>query len=349
MTQYQGKTVDEAIQNGLKKIQIDRDKVAITVVSEPVHGWFGRLKKEAIVDITIKPVSVTKTPQSAKASAGASTGATSSRTTQSKPLKNAKTSPTFDHPSGQRVAAKRDEDIERNVDATADVRQREGDHPHAKSSLTSAEVADSVAASTETTSTVSTTATMSSAVDQSQSASLTDSITSISATTQLTPEELKARQRANQARLDDNLEAVANYLLDVLEQLGISADAEADTYHHGATITFMTEQEGLLIGRHGRTLNALQVLGNTFMLRQGMQHFELMLDVAGYRERRASTLKRLADNTARDVIAGGEPELLDPMPAYERKVIHTQLAKNTHVTTFSQGREPRRGIVVAPR
>ncbi len=328
MTQYQGKTVDEAIQNGLKKIQIDRDKVDINIISEPVHGWFGRLKQAAVVDISIKPMSVSKKPSSAKVTAGNLTSdKTSSRTLQGQTVKNAKTSPAIDHPSSQRVAAKRDEDIERNVDVTADVRHREGEHPHAKSSQ------------------------QATAPDVSQShVSKTDDATKVSdAHALLTPAELQARQQANQARLDENLEAAANYLLDVLGQLGIDADAEADTYHHGATITFMTEQEGLLIGRHGRTLNALQVLGNTFMLRQGMQHFELMLDVAGYRERRASTLRRLADNTARDVIAGGESELLDPMPAYERKVIHTQLATNPHVATFSQGREPRRGVVVAPR
>lgn len=295
VTKYKGRTVEEAVQKGLKTIQISREQVRIDVISEPVHGWFGRLKQLAVVDLTIKPQQVTK--QATKVT-GAAIG-----TDHAPVMQNAQHTKPVSHDLDQHLAANRDDQIARNTDVQADARRREGDAPHAVSK-------------------------------QSQA---------------LSPAELRARQTANQAKLNDNLEAMADYLLSALAAMGIDADAEAETYHHGATVTFLTEQEGLLIGRHGRTINALQLLGNTFMLRQGMQHFDLLLDVGGYRERRATTLRRLADNTARDVIASGTPVLLDPMPAFERKVIHAHLVNNSHVQTTSQGREPRRGVVISPR
>lgn len=295
VTKYQGRTVEEAIQTGLKTIQISREQVQIDVISEPVHGWFGRVKQLAVVDLTIKPQQVTKQPTKV---AGTATGASHTPVMQ-----NAQQAKPVSHDLDQHLAANRDEQIARNTDVQADARRREGDAPHAVSKKSQA----------------------------------------------LSPAELRARQTANQAKLNDNLEAMADYLLSALAAMGIDADAEAETYHHGATVTFLTEQEGLLIGRHGRTINALQLLGNTFMLRQGMQHFDLLLDVGGYRERRATTLRRLADSTARNVIASGTPVLLDPMPAFERKVVHSHLINNRHVQTTSQGREPRRGVVISPR
>ncbi|GKT04320.1 RNA-binding cell elongation regulator Jag/EloR [Furfurilactobacillus entadae] len=308
MAQYRGKTVEDAIQTGLAKIQLDRDRVEIKVISEPITGWFGRLKQAAVVEISVK-TGVQVTGNAHEDAAEVAGGSSHPAAPVDHPHKTTA-------PTNQKNAAVRDEELARDVTATAAVREREGAHPHASSH---------------------------------RAAAVTEPATPGEASGSLSSAELRARQEANQERLNANLEQVANYLLDVLAEIGVDADAEAETYHHGATITFMTEQEGLLIGRHGRTINALQVLGQTFMLRLGMQHFELMLDVSGYRDRRAATLRRLADATARDVIASGEDIRLDPMPSYERKVIHGQLAKNDHVTTFSQGREPRRSVVVTLR
>ncbi|GAB6092998.1 RNA-binding cell elongation regulator Jag/EloR [Furfurilactobacillus curtus] len=298
MTQYQGATVEAAIQNGLKKIQISRDQVTVTVISEPVHGWFGRLKQPAIVDLTIKPIQVTNLSQSADIQEASDISSQSAGVSAVRPTTKHSVSDALRPP--RPAVTKRAEELERDVDAQADVRRREGDHPHPTQ-------------------------------------------------TPLSPAALRERQQTNQAKVDQSMEALANYLLTLLDQMGIEAEVDAEADHRSAILTFTTQQEGLLIGRHGRTINALQVLGTTFMLRLGLQHFDLLLDVAGYRDRRANTLRRLADNTAREVIASGEPALLDPMPAFERKVIHTELAHHDYVVTSSQGREPRRAVVISPR
>ncbi|NLR09430.1 MULTISPECIES: RNA-binding cell elongation regulator Jag/EloR [Lactobacillaceae] len=158
----------------------------------------------------------------------------------------------------------------------------------------------------------------------------------------VTPQERRKRREAA-------VNAVQDYLATIVEQLGIDAtiDAEAGG-HRQVRLVFTTDKEGLLIGKHGRTINALQSLGQLFLNHHGAAHVELELDVANYRERRAATLTRLAESTAREVVATGKPIYLDPMPSFERKQIHAVLAKNRYVTTYSAGKEPHRAVVIEP-
>ena len=158
----------------------------------------------------------------------------------------------------------------------------------------------------------------------------------------VTPQERRKRREAA-------IDAVQDYLATIVEQLGIDAtiDAEAGG-HRQVQLVFTTDKEGLLIGKHGRTINALQSLGQLFLNHHGAAHVELELDVANYRERRAATLTRLAESTAREVVATGKPIYLDPMPSFERKQIHAVLAKNRYVTTYSAGKEPHRAVVIEP-
>ncbi|WP_057878225.1 RNA-binding cell elongation regulator Jag/EloR [Levilactobacillus paucivorans] len=157
-----------------------------------------------------------------------------------------------------------------------------------------------------------------------------------------TPEERRERREAA-------IEAVQDYLATIVDQLGIDATLDVEsTARRQVKLVFTTEKEGLLIGKHGRTINALQSLAQLFLNHHGAAHVMVELDVAGYRERRAATLNRLAESTAREVVATGKPIYLDPMPAFERKQIHAVLAKNHYVTTYSAGREPHRAVVIEP-
>lgn len=160
-----------------------------------------------------------------------------------------------------------------------------------------------------------------------------------------TPEEIAARQAANEQAVRD----LSAYLLEVVKQLGITADLDVDFGNRYATLNFDTTKQGLLIGKHGRTINALQDLAQVYMNHHGASHVNVVLDVDDYRDRRAATLKRLAESTAREAIATGKQVFLDPMPSFERKLIHAELANNHHVTTFSEGRDPHRAVVVAIR
>ncbi len=161
-------------------------------------------------------------------------------------------------------------------------------------------------------------------------------------------DENATQAQATHPKLNEKITAeLKDYLDTVVKQLGITASSTVTVHHREVAIEFETEQEGLLIGKHGRTINALQTLAQVFLLHKEIAHTNVQLDVGNYRARRVETLQRLAESTAREVVATGDPVFLDPMPAFERKVIHAALADNHFVTTFSEGHEPHRYVVVA--
>ena len=114
-------------------------------------------------------------------------------------------------------------------------------------------------------------------------------------------------------------------------------------------ITCTGDDVALLIGRHGQTIDALQYLLNAISHRAyGDDRKEVVVDAAGYRERRRATLEALAERTAEQVRASGSKVELEPMTAVERKVVHLKLKELGGVATASEGTEPNRYIVVLP-
>ena len=106
---------------------------------------------------------------------------------------------------------------------------------------------------------------------------------------------------------------------------------------------------GLLIGRHGQTIDALQYLSAIVVNRRRKSRRQVIVDAEGYRERRTSSLHMLADRVAQRVAREHESVALKPMTAAERKVIHLRLKDHPRVETVSEGQEPHRAVVVVPR
>lgn len=158
--------------------------------------------------------------------------------------------------------------------------------------------------------------------------------------------ETKKRHHSNEQAMED----LVAYLKPIIEELGVSAELQPKIINRKfARINFKTEQEGLLIGKHGLTINALQNLAQIYLNHIGYSRLSIQLDTADYRHRRTEILKKLAEKTAREAVATGQPVYLDPMPSFERKVIHNQLEDNLYVNTFSSGREPYRAVVIEPQ
>jgi spoIIIJ-associated protein len=105
---------------------------------------------------------------------------------------------------------------------------------------------------------------------------------------------------------------------------------------------------GLLIGHHGQTLDAIQHLAYRIAFRGSDERKRVVVDAAGYRERRAVALRAAADQAAEAAIHDGRPVALDAMSAVERKVVHEHLKSRHDVETYSEGQEPARRLVVAP-
>ena len=102
-----------------------------------------------------------------------------------------------------------------------------------------------------------------------------------------------------------------------------------------------------LIGYRGETLNSIQIVMSTIANKNVMGKVRIILDIAGYREKRKKVLEDLADKISKTVIKTGKTIMLEPMPAYERKIKHTRLQNNEKVKTFSKGEEPYRKIVIS--
>ncbi len=116
------------------------------------------------------------------------------------------------------------------------------------------------------------------------------------------------------------------------------------------TILHLNGKElGILIGRRGQTLDALQYLINIVANRYSDKHVRILLDAENFRERRKKTLEELSVKLASRVIRTKKEVTLEPMSAQERKIIHAQLQNHPQVKTYSKGEEPNRRIVIAAK
>jgi spoIIIJ-associated protein len=131
--------------------------------------------------------------------------------------------------------------------------------------------------------------------------------------------------------------------------LGIGGRLDVREDDETVTVTVSGDDVGLLIGRHGQTIDAVQYLLNAIAHRHhGDLRRQVVVDAAGYRERRRATLEALAVRTAEQVLASGERVELEPMTAVERKVVHLRVKELAGVQTTSEGLEPNRYVVVLP-
>ena len=115
------------------------------------------------------------------------------------------------------------------------------------------------------------------------------------------------------------------------------------------TVEIQGENTNSLIGYRGETLNAIQTLLSSIANKGIEEKVRIILDVSGYKEKRKKVLEELADKISKTVIKTGKRVTLEPMPAYERKIIHSRLQNNKKVTTESVGEEPHRKIIVELR
>ncbi|MED4207287.1 RNA-binding cell elongation regulator Jag/EloR [Neobacillus mesonae] len=144
------------------------------------------------------------------------------------------------------------------------------------------------------------------------------------------------------------LDEAKKFLQQVSEQMGSPADIEIRQEGKQVYFTLSGEKIALLIGKRGQTLNSLQYLTQLVINRFSEQYLTVILDAEDYRNRRSETLIQLAQRLAQKAVKTGQAVSLEPMPSYERKVIHTSLAENKRVKTSSDGTEPHRFVVISP-
>lgn len=135
----------------------------------------------------------------------------------------------------------------------------------------------------------------------------------------------------------------------VLDELDLDGEVEIEEGDDRIAVVVEGDDDyGLLIGKRGQTIDALQLLCYQAAFRGLRERKRVVVDAAGYRERRRETLEGRADRAAEQALSGSHVVEMDPMSAQERRIVHERLKERAGVETYSEGDEPRRCVIVAP-
>jgi spoIIIJ-associated protein len=152
----------------------------------------------------------------------------------------------------------------------------------------------------------------------------------------------RADESADAAQLREIVDRIAR-------EIGVRCSIDIAESDEEIRVTCTGGELGLLIGRHGQTIDAIQYLANAILFHGREDRKPVVVDAAGYRARRQSTLDAIALRSAEQAAATGQRVELEPMTAVERKLVHERLKDDPEVETLSEGTEPNRYVVVVPR
>lgn len=314
-----GKTIDEAIFNGLKELEVSIDEVEIDIVQHETKGILGIGAKPAIVKMTEREPEQIVVPDYMN--------------------------------EAERRANRRREDRPRR-----DRGNRRDERPHREDKPWRSEEA---AEAKEETITV--------AEEISENGEVREEIAEeVSEVRSPRRERNNRRERSNRRereeqsakpKIEYTLEAAENneaaqFLREMLRLMNIDAQVLANVSEEdGVRLRIESSGMGVLIGHRGETLDAIQYLTSLHVNRSRKEHgfTRITVDTEGYRDRREETLARLARKVASQVRSTGRARTLEPMNPYERRVLHATLQNNPYVTTYSEGEEPNRRVVIAPK
>ena len=150
-------------------------------------------------------------------------------------------------------------------------------------------------------------------------------------------------------RKDDVVDYLKELVKELVNNIGLSCNLEVKKRENGVNISIISDNNSLLIGKNGRTLEAMTAILKQTIYNEIGEYYPFTLDIGEYKIERESKLERLAKKTAREVAYTKVAAKLDPMNSYERRIIHTALADNKKVITESEGEEPQRCVVIKPK
>jgi spoIIIJ-associated protein len=146
----------------------------------------------------------------------------------------------------------------------------------------------------------------------------------------------------------DPAEALEDLLEEIADALRLEVQVQVEERDGALSGQLDGEDVGLFIGRHGQTIDAVQHLAQRIVFPEGPSSTRIVIDANGYRERRADALHAQAEEAAEEALSSGQPVELDPLPPFERRIVHEYLRERGGVETHSEGNEPERYLVVTP-
>jgi len=310
-----GKTVEEALEAALKELNLKKEEVDYTVLVEPKKGFLGFGKKEAKILVTPKvekiSVEAEKTEETVKdkiISFGEKTVDTAGSVLH-------------------RVGEKADELDEKQKLFNSKVKEKWND------------AVDSVKDSEDR---------VKNAVNEKVETA--NAVTDAVKNTLLERRSKRVASEVTKEFVVDNavIEEAKEFLAKIFKAMKIEVVMEKFINKKDGCVILKLHGDdmGILIGKHGQTLDSLQYLTNLVANKNTENRVHIVIDVENYRERRAETLTRLAKRLADKVKKSGERIVLEPMNPHERKIIHTALQNDSKITTLSEGSEPYRKVVI---
>ena len=315
-----GKTVEEALEAALKELNLTKEEVDYTILVEPKKGFLGFGKKEAKILVTPKADTISLKAENKEDSSAAETFkdkvvSLGEKTTES---------------AGavlRKVGEKADELDERQKAFNNRVKEKWND------------TVDSVKESGDK---------VKNAVNEK-----VETASAVSAAVKNTLAERKSKRAVSENTkdfvVDDAVvEEAKDFLAKIFKAMKIEVVMEKFVNKRDGCVVLKLHGDdmGILIGKHGQTLDSLQYLTNLVANKNTENRVHIVIDVENYRERRAETLTRLARRLADKVKKNGERIVLEPMNPHERKIIHTALQNDNKITTLSEGSEPFRKVVI---
>lgn len=315
MVLFTGSTVEEAIQTGLKELGIPRMKAHIKVVSREKKGFFGLFgKKPAQVDIeAISETTVVKANQQAVK------GVPKEVNAKNEPVKS---------------VSEATVDLGHVVEAIKKI-EEEGQ-----------EISEEVKAEI--------------LKNEKEASTILEETGHIAILKDLLPEESKEQEEVEQNDdlenlglkieptydIDQVVEEVTNYVQGIIDDMDVEGAISSTSNRRSINMQIDTNEPGRIIGYHGKVLKSLQLLAQNYLYNRYSRTFYITINVNDYVEHRAEVLQSYAQKLATRVLEEGRSQVTDPMSSSERKIIHRIISRMEGVTSYSEGDEPNRYVVV---
>ncbi|KFN03498.1 protein jag [Bacillus clarus] len=147
----------------------------------------------------------------------------------------------------------------------------------------------------------------------------------------------------------DPIQETEQYVRNVVQSMGVDVEITKTVKGREIEFTLSGENVGVLIGKRGHTLNSLQYLAKLVANRNTKQYIGITIDAENYRSKRKNTLEALSYRLAKQVMSTKKSVVLEPMPSFERKIIHQALSNHPNIITTSEGKEPHRHVVISSK
>jgi len=315
MVLFTGSTVEEAIQTGLKELGIPRMKAHIKVVSREKKGFFGLFgKKPAQVDIeAISETTVVKANQQAVK------GVPKEVNAKNEPVK---------------TVSEATVDLGHVVEAIKKIEEEgQGISEEVKAEILK---------------------------NEKEASTILEETGHIAILKDLLPEESKEQEEVEQNDdlenlglkieptydIDHVVEEVTNYVQGIIDDMDVEGAISSTSNRRSINMQIDTNEPGRIIGYHGKVLKSLQLLAQNYLYNRYSRTFYITINVNDYVEHRAEVLQSYAQKLATRVLEEGRSQVTDPMSSSERKIIHRIISRMEGVTSYSEGDEPNRYVVV---